>query len=65
MFPAARQQSEEEVKTHQRQAAGQPAAQEFAEEQLRPREWLRQEREQSPVFALRRDLASGCGDGND
>ena len=65
MFAAGGQRAEENIKTEQHQAAGDPAAEKFSENQLRPRQRLGEQRKQSALFALRRDLPRGRRDGDD
>ena len=56
MIAAAGQHAEKNIKAQQRQPAGDPAAQKFSEHQLGARERLGQQRQQRPVFPLRRNL---------
>jgi len=65
MFAAGRERAEENIETQQHQAAGEPAAEKFPKNQLRPRQRLGKQGQQRPLFALRRDLPRGRGDGDD
>ena len=57
--------AEEQVEDDQREAAGQPAAEELAEDDLAAGDGLGQQGEDGAVFALGRDLPGGGGDGDD
>jgi hypothetical protein len=65
VFATRRQRGEENVKTQQRQATGEPAAKKFSKNQLRPAQGFRQQRQQCAIFTFCRDLPGGGGDGDD
>ena len=65
VFPGGCQCAKKHVEAKQGQAAGHPAAEKLSKNQLRPAQRLGQQRQQSTLFSLRRDLPGGCGNGDD
>jgi hypothetical protein len=65
MLAAAGEESEEAVKADESETAGEPTAEEFAEEQLRSGQRLGEQWKESSIFPLRRNLPRGGCDGND
>src|SRR5215210_988422 len=62
MFARAADQREKHVKHEQAEAARVPTAEEFPEHDMIPCYWLRQQRKQRAILALRRDLTCRGGD---
>ena len=65
MLAAGGERAEEQIKANQRQAAGEPAAEEFSQQELRPRQRLGQQRKQRAILPLGWYLPGRGGDGDD